>query len=641
MRALILLFSMLVAMGCASQPAHSKQAAKKYTVEEFLKTDNYRGGSFSPNENKILVTTNKEGHHHPYAIDIENGMMERMAPDFTNPISYAVYFPHDERILFSADNNGDERYHIYCCNTDGKIVDLTEGMTGRADFGGWNEEKDGFFYLSNERDPTVFDAYEMDLATFTPKMVFQNEGRWVTHAISPDKKYIALTKLNAIYDSDIYLYNLETKEIAKITPHTGKISFDPIRFEKDSSCLYYLTDEESEYSYVKRYVLATGAHEMVFKADGEVDLYGLSESGNYVLRVVGHGAHSEFSVYNREKGTVMDLPQMEAGVVRYVKFSPSEEKICMAVSTYSTPTDLFVMDLKTHEVKQLTYSLNPSIDKNDLVPGQEVAFTSFDGLQIPAILYQPKTSTKAPALVYVHGGPSAHSTLGYEGRIQYLVNQGYAILDVNYRGSTGYGKTYLSLADKKHGDVDLKDCIYGKKFLQSLDFVDKEHIGIMGGSYGGYMVLAALAFTPDEFACGVDNCGVSNWVRTMQEFPPWWNIGIEWLHQKIGHPEQDSDYLMQISPLFHAENITKPLLVFQGVNDPRVIKAESDEIVEKVQKNGIPCSYILFEDEGHSLTKKSNSAQMLEETSKFLDLHLKPSVKISTHWILNPSNKNT
>ena len=625
MRLLIILFSTLTLFGCTSQSVQPKDH-RKYTIEDFLKTDSHGGGSFSPQEDKILVISNKNGYFQPYIVDIAEGTLERKVEGFSKPLNYAAFFPYDERILFISDDQGNEIYHIYCADLDGSIKKLTQGEKGRYIFGGWNDAKDGFFYFSNERDQTVYDLYEMDIALFEPKLIFQNENRWVISSISPDKNYLALTKLNQIYDKDIYLLHLPSQELTKITPHAGKISFSPLEFEKDSSALYYLSDENSEYSYVKRYNIATQLHETIFVADGDVEDYSISESGKYLIRIIDHGTHSDINIYDRVAQADLKLPTFDQGVIRAAKFSPSEEKICMYVSTSSTPADLFVLDLKSQEVKQLTHSLNPSINRQDLVPGEVITYASFDGLEIPAILYRPQNASKhskSPAIIHVHGGPSAQTTLGYSGKLQYLINQGYTVLDINYRGSTGYGKTYITLADKKHGDVDLKDCIYGKHYLQSLDWVDRDRIAIMGGSYGGYLVLAALAFEPDSFTCGVDNCGVSNWIRTIKESPPWWSIGLEWLHEKIGDPEKDADYLTKISPLFHADNIKRPLLVIQGANDPRVVKAESDEIVEIVQKNGVPCSYMLFDDEGHGVAKKSNNALVLEEISKFLDAHLK------------------
>ena len=274
----------------------------------------------------------------------------------------------------------------------------------------------------------------------------------------------------------------------------------------------------------------------------------------------------------------------------------------------------------------MTESLNPEINAADLVDSRVVRYKSFDGTEIPAILYQPQGATaqaKVPAIVRVHGGPGGQARMPYSAGVQFLVNHGYAVLDVNNRGSSGYGKTFFKADDQKHGREPLWDCVEAKKYLQTLDYVDGKKIGIMGGSYGGYMVLAALAFKPEEFNAGVDIFGVSNWVRTLQSIPPYWEAERKSLYAEIGDPNTQLDMLREISPLFHADKITKPLLVLQGANDPRVIKPESDEIVEAIKKKKGVVEYVVFDNEGHGFTKKANEIRGNKAILDFLDKYLK------------------
>jgi len=214
--------------------------------------------------------------------------------------------------------------------------------------------------------------------------------------------------------------------------------------------------------------------------------------------------------------------------------------------------------------------------------------------------------------------------LSYSSLIQYLVNHDYAVLAVNNRGSDGYGKSFNKMDDRKHGDVDLKDCIYGKNFLTGTGVVDTDKIGIIGGSYGGYMTMAALAFAPDEFAVGVNIFGVTNWLRTLKSLPPYWESFRKALYDEMGDPTTgDSVMLYNTSPLFHAKNVKKPLMVLQGANDPRVLQIESDEIVKAVRTNGVPVEYVLFDDEGHGFVKKENEIDGYGKILVFLDKYLK------------------
>ena len=207
--------------------------------------------------------------------------------------------------------------------------------------------------------------------------------------------------------------------------------------------------------------------------------------------------------------------------------------------------------------------------------------------------------------------------------VQHLVNHGYAVLGANNRGSSGYGKTFFHMDDKRHGQEDLNDIVWGRTYLESLDYIDGDKIGIVGGSYGGFMTAAALAFHPEAFDAGIDIFGVTNWVRTLESIPPWWGSFRDALYDEMGDPAVDAERHRAISPLFHASNIIRPLLVIQGANDPRVLQVESDELVEAVRTNGVPVEYVVFPDEGHGFQKKENRITAAETYLSFLDKYLR------------------
>jgi dipeptidyl aminopeptidase/acylaminoacyl peptidase len=309
-----------------------------------------------------------------------------------------------------------------------------------------------------------------------------------------------------------------------------------------------------------------------------------------------------------------------------VVVSPSEKRLAFYVNGDRSPSNLYVHTLGEAAPRRLTESLSKEIDPEDLVESEVVRFKSFDGMAIPNILWKPLQATpqaKAPALVWVHGGPGGQTRKGYSALIQYLVNHGYVVLGINNRGSSGYGQTFFTADDQKHGKEPLWDCVDAKKYLATLPYVDKDRVGIIGGSYGGYMVLAAMAFKPDVFTTGVDIFGVSNWLRTLEGIPSWWEAQRVALYKEMGDPNTQKDMLREISPLFHADQIKKPLIVLQGANDPRVVKPESDDIVAAVKKNGVPVEYVVFPDEGHGFTKRANQIQGYGAIREFLDKYLK------------------
>jgi dipeptidyl aminopeptidase/acylaminoacyl peptidase len=390
--------------------------------------------------------------------------------------------------------------------------------------------------------------------------------------------------------------------------------------------LYYQTDEGSEFSYIARYDLTSGKKEPVEKVNWDVAFTYFSHNGKYRVSGVNEDARTKVKVYDTATGKPIALPAFPEGDITSVNISRSEKLMTFYFNGSRSPSNLYVYDFATKQVRKLTESLNPEIDPADLVESKVIRYKSFDGMVIPSILYKPHQASaakKAPAVLFIHGGPGGQTRTGYSGVIQYLVNHGYVVLGVNNRGSSGYGKTFFTADDQKHGREPLWDCVEAKKYLASLGYVDTSKIGIVGGSYGGYMVLAALAFKPEEFVVGVDLFGVSNWVRTLESIPPYWESFRKALYKEIGDPKTDLENLKAISPLFHADKIVRPLIVLQGKNDPRVIKPESDEIVEAVKKKGGVVEYVVFDDEGHGFTKKANEIRGYKAILDFLDKYLK------------------
>jgi len=545
----------------------------------------------------------------------------------TNESTFAVdYFPKDNRVLFTRDQGGNEENHLYVRAENGAEQDLTAGSKIKAQFAGWTRDLSAFYLQTNQRDNRFFDLYRMDTSSYERTLVYQQENSLMFGAISDDEKWIALQKPNTTADSDIYLYEIATKEIKHMSPHKETARYEVATFDRANRFLYYLTNDGGEFMRVRRYELATGKHEDVERAPWDIVFTYFSFNGKYRVTGINEDARTAIKVYEHATGKLVPLPKLPEGEIGSINISRSENLMSFYLNSDRSPGNLHVYDFRTGSVKKLTETLSERIDPLDLVDSEVVRFKSFDGLAIPNILYKPHQATaeqKAPALVWVHGGPGGQTRKGYSAQIQYLVNHGYVVLGINNRGSSGYGKTFFTADDQKHGREPLWDCVEAKKYLSSLPYVDSKRIGIIGGSYGGYMVLAALAYQPDVFDAGVDIFGVSNWLRTLQNTPPWWESFKQALFKEMGDPVKDEQMLREISPVFHADKITKPLLVLQGANDPRVLKAESDDIVAAVKKKGVPVEYIVFDDEGHGFTKKRNQLTGYKATLEFLDKYLK------------------
>jgi dipeptidyl aminopeptidase/acylaminoacyl peptidase len=616
----------LPAFGQGAKKTSANRAIKQYTIEQFLTTTAIGGSSFSPDEKSILFSSNKSGIYNVYSVAVTGGEPKQLTRSTTESTFSIGYFPNDSRILYTHDQGGNENNHIYVLGADGKEKDLTPGDKLKAQFLGWTHDGKAFYVATNERDQRFFDIYKLDTASFDRKLVYQDTVGYQFGDISDDGKFIAFSKPNTTSDSDVYLYTVATKEMKNITPHQGDVASSPASFDPAARYLYYQTDEGSEFSYVARYDLTTGKKEPVEKVNWDVAFTYFSHNGKYRVSGVNEDARTKVKVYDTATGNPITLPAFPEGDITSVNISRSEKLMTFYFNGSRSPSNLYVYDFATKQVRKLTESLNPEIDSADLVESKVIRYKSFDGMVIPSILYKPHQASatkKAPALLFIHGGPGGQTRTGYSGVIQYLVNHGYVVLGVNNRGSSGYGKTFFTADDQKHGREPLWDCVEAKKYLASLGYVDTSKIGIMGGSYGGYMVLAALAFKPQEFVVGVDLFGVSNWVRTLESIPPYWESFRTALYKELGDPKADLENLKAISPLFHADKIVRPLIVLQGKNDPRVVKPESDEIVEAVKKKGGVVEYVVFDDEGHGFTKKANEIRGYKAILDFLDKYLR------------------
>ena len=622
---------------CSEDKVEEVAAAKAprvYDAETFYMTTTYTtpfvsgGLVFSPDGAAVLITSDASGIFNAYSVPAAGGAPLALTESTTDSIFAVSWFPADRRILYAADEGGNELDHLFVRAADGALRDLTPGDKLKANFVGWLADGSGLWLTTNERDPKFFDLYRYDVADYSRQLVFQNDAGFSVADVSGDGRWLALVKSRTSADSDVYVADLSAAAVAPvlITEHEGNIAHDVYCFTPDSTSLVYATDEHGEYSEAWTHALESGEKAVLASAEWDVSDVGFSPAGRYRVVSVNEDASTRVTITDRTTGEVVALPELPRGNLTRLRFDASESKLVFRLNADTSPTNIHVVDLAANKQARLTNALNPAIDQADLVAATVERYESYDRLKIPGILYKPRTASAenpVPALVWVHGGPGGQSRVGYSPTIQHLVNHGYAVLAANNRGSSGYGKTFFHLDDRRHGEVDLDDIVAAKTYLQSLEWVDGDKIGIIGGSYGGYMVGAALAFRSGTFEVGVNIFGVMNWVRTLNSIPPWWESFREALFDEMGDPATDAERHQRISPLFHASNIVTPMLVVQGANDPRVLQIESDEIVAAVRANGVAVEYVIFPDEGHGFTKRENRIAASEAYLSFLDQYLK------------------
>jgi len=627
----LLFVSLALVMLASCSTKQKSRMPKQFTIEQLYNNLSVGAAGFNADETKILVDNNSTGIYNVYELNVADTLSKPLTHSKKDSYFAVDYLPGTSKFIYSADQGGNENSHLYLMNHGDTIAkDLTPWPKSTSSFAGWSDDKKAMYVSSNQRNPQFFDIWKLDTAIWKPTLLYKNDEGLDPAGVSKSERYVALTKSITTDKNELYLYDRTTKTKKRLS-NDHEATWSPTGFERNDSIMYYTTNDGSEFSYLVRYHINSGEAEKIFEDKWDVAGMSLSENEKYHTIFINEDGKNKVLLFDHATGKAVTFPEIKDGDVLGVTISASEKNLLLTVGSSTSPANLFMYNMESKELKQLTSTLNREIDRNDLVQAEVIRFKSFDGKEIPAIYYKPlqaNKNNKAGALVWVHGGPGGQSRVGFSNSIQYLVNNGYAVLAVNNRGSSGYGKTFYKLDNKDHSNGDLKDCIYGKKWLAEQEYIDSTAIGIYGGSYGGCMVLGALAFHPDEFKVGVDLFGVANWLRTLRSIPPYWESFRKALYDEMGDPNTaDSVRLKNISPLYNYEKITKPLLVFQGANDVRVLPVESDEIVAGVKKNGVPVEYVVYPDEGHGFAKKENQITTSKRTLEFLNKYMKPVVQ--------------
>ena len=597
---------------------------EQYSIETLMSNNRTSGGYFSKDANKLIYSSDKSGIFNIYEVDLKTNEEIQLTDSKEESFFARGYSPTTGEVIYSADKGGNENSHIYIIR-DGKSIDLTPGKNTKASFFGWTKDELEMYVISNSRDPRFFDLYKINIKTLSSEMVFKNDRGYNINSISNNDNYLVLSLNISRSEQKLFLFDFKRTQQIEISNQVA--NFSGQNFDKNDENYFYTTNYDSEFYYLMSYNLKNGERNIVFETDWDVAFSYLSKNNSYRVIAVNEDAQNKLTITNMSDQSNLNLIGFENMNINSVGFSDDEKILRVSAGSPNSPGDIYTYELSTNKLNKITSNLNSKVNPSDLVNAEVIRYKSFDGLEIPAILYKPHQASKlnkVPALVWVHGGPGGQSRVGYRALIQYLVNHGYAILAVNNRGSSGYGKTFYALDDQNHGEGDLQDCIWGKKWLQDQDYINSNKIGIIGGSYGGFMTMAAMTFEPEEFKVGVNIYGVTNWIRTLRSIPAYWESTRESLYKEMGNPyTEDSLRLYNISPLFHAKNIQNPVMVLQGANDPRVLQIESDEMVQEARDAGAYVEYVLFEDAGHGFIKKEQQIEGNEKILTFLENYLK------------------
>ncbi len=602
-------------------------ASEPLSLEQFLAIRRTFMPRLSPDGKRILFVSNIGGSYNLWTVPSDGGWPTQITAqdDFIMAADWALGGSH---IVYTADFQGNENTQVYLVpSSGGRPENLTGNPEVQCFLLGASPSGRQIAWSDNRREKDKFDTYVRDLKTGAEKMVLRRDrvGIDAPSDWSPDGSRLLVYRDDHNLNSNIILTSVRTppEDFKDITPHTGDAHYFDACFSADGKRAFMIANQGSDFKNVASIGLDSrepalewtvrARHDAAFvqaSPDGRSLCYGLNVRGSIVPRML-------------DLKTGKDAPLgLRKGIYTSLHFSRDGRKIAYLYQGPTMPADVWTMRIPSGKPVQVTHSMAGGIDQKRLAAPREISYESPDGLKIHGLFYLPRGARKnasLPAILYPHGGPNAQNMNAFSMWFQYLMSRGYCILAPDFRGSTGYGTEFQKLIFRDWGGGDYHDLMAGAGFLRKSGWADPARVGILGMSFGGFAVLTCITRSPGAFKAAVEAYGPANLFTFIASNPPSWAEGV---YALVGHPERDKDYLTERSPMNHVDQISTPLLVIQGRNDPRVAKAESDQIVESLRRRGHPVEYIVFEDEGHGFTKMKNQVTALRSTADFFDRHL-------------------
>jgi dipeptidyl aminopeptidase/acylaminoacyl peptidase len=588
------------------------------------------GLAFTRDGEHVLFLCNISGQFNLWRVPVGGGWPEQLTAFTDETVRQIGVSPRDGTIAMCADPDGDEFHQIYLLDpTDGwpqKITDAVE-VQHFVDAAAFSPDGTKLAYAANARTKSDLETWILELDSGEVRSVF-GEGMYsFPGAWSPDGTKLLAVDWRNTSDSSIHLVDLETGSARELTPHDGLVQYLPGPWAPDGAGFYLLSDEGREFRGLAFYDRAAGRFEWVETPDADIHALASSHDGRVLAWVVNEDGWDRLKLRDVESGRDLpepDLPRATrpyaaGGLESPVALSEDGAHAAIVLSGPRRPPEVWIVETATGSAQTVTRSRIGVPRADDLVDVELVAYPSFDGREIPAWLYRPEADGRVPVVLAIHGGPHAQERPVYTPLYQYLLSRGIGVLATNIRGSTGYGKTYERLVQRDWGGGDLEDWDHAATWLGEQDWVDTERIGVFGGSYGGFAVLTCVTRLPDRWAAAVDIVGPSNLITFAKAVPPTWKRIMK---QFVGDPEEDAELLRERSPMTYIENVRTPLLVIQGAKDPRVVKPESDQLVEKLRQLGRTVEYVVFDDEGHGFTKRQNELRAFRLAADWLERHL-------------------
>ncbi len=587
----------------------------KIPLEKYLNIRSATNPVFSYDDEYIAFLTNITGVNQIWKIKSSGGWANQLTY-FNDTVRFLSLSPSEDKIIFGMDNGGNENIQLYITDINGTAIELiSKSPTATYNFGAWSKDGKMIAFTSNEREKEFFDVYIKEIGTGEIKMVYKSNSTFLVEDWAHNNEYILLKEIVSGSNANLYLLKWKSGEIELLTPHKGDAKYENAKFNADDSAIWLITDYNNNFMQLAKLNIENKELEFFKTIPYDYEEFELSKDGRYLAYTINIDGISNLIIKDLKTKKDWGFEGLH-GLIFNLEFSNNSAKLAFVYTSSKDNPDIWLFDINKQEVSQLTFSDKAGIPPESFIEPELIKYKSFDDLEIPSFFYKPKNKERFPAIIMVHGGPEAQARPKFNPIYQYLLNEGFAILEPNIRGSTGYGKNYSHLDDKYKRIDAIKDIQMAAKWLKQQKEFKINKIAIMGASYGGFIALASLGLYPDLFSAGIELFGISNFITFLKRTATYRQ---KWRISEYGDPDDDKIFLQKISPLTYAHKITAPLLIIHGKNDIRVPFEEAVQIANKIKKKGGKVKLIAFPDEGHGILKLKNRLKAYKAIVNFLN----------------------